>query len=319
MRFIKTLNLIALTALTTATLFAGSASAQGQADCDGPKRRIAVMKFGSTAGLGYYEGYDVGEALAAQLTTALQHTGCFIVTERLVLDKILREQQLGNTGIVNPETAAKSQRVIGAEWLIKGVVTELEVEARGKGINVGIPIPGIPAGIKFGGKKAGAHIGLDLRIVDSTTGATVQSHYVSAESKTKGLALGFDSAWGSVGGDTFSKSPMGKATRNAVIDAVSFIIAQRQAVPWTGRVVQNRSGQIYLNAGANAGLQAGQTFVILAPMSELVDPETGLSLGTVEQTVGEIRIEKVEGKFSIARAITEYAPQRGDLVRAGSF
>lgn len=319
MRFIKTLNLIALTALASATLFAGSASAQGQAECSGPKRRIAVMKFGSTAKLGYYQGYDVGQALAAQLATALQHSGCFIVTERIELKSILREQELALGGIVNPETAAKQRRVIGAEWIIKGEVTELEVEARGKGFSVGLPIPGLPAGIRFGGKKSGAHIGVDLRIMDSTTGAIVQSHYVSAESKTKGMAIGFDSAWGSIGGDTFSKSPLGKATRNAVIDAVNFIVAQRKAMPWTGRIVQNRNGQIYLNAGANAGLQAGQTFVILSPMDELVDPETGLTLGTVEQRVGEIRIEKVEGKFSIARATTEYAPRRGDLVRAGSF
>ena len=145
MRHFKTLGIIAL---TTLSLLANGAGAQTQ-DCEGPKRRIAVMKFGSTAKLGLYEGYDVGEALAAQLTTALQHTGCFIVTERLELKSILREQELGMAGIVNPETAAKSGRVIGAEWIIKGEVTELEVEARGKGFSLGVPIPGIPAGKSY--------------------------------------------------------------------------------------------------------------------------------------------------------------------------
>ncbi|MCP3986236.1 MAG: hypothetical protein GY723_17800 [bacterium] len=314
----KTLKTLATITLSTLVLLAGSAGAQTQ-ECSGPKRRIAVMKFGSTSKLALYEGYDVGEALSAQLTTALQHTGCFIVTERLELKSLLREQQLGMSGIVNPETAAKGGRVIGAEWIIKGEVTELEVEARGKGFSLGVPIPGLPAGIRLGGEKAGAHLGLDLRIVDSTTGATVQSHYVSAESKTKGMAIGFDSAWGSVGGDTFSKTPLGKAARNAIVQAVDFVLGQRQATPWTGRVVQNRHGQIFLNAGHNIGLEAGQTFVVLASLDELVDPETGLSLGAIEQTVGEIRIEKVEEKFAIAKAISEYAPQRGDLIRAGSF
>ncbi len=314
----KTLKTLATITLSTLVLLAGSAGAQTQ-ECSGPKRRIAVMKFGSTSKLALYEGYDVGEALSAQLPTALQHTGCFIVTERLELKSLLREQQLGMSGIVNPETAAKGGRVIGAEWIIKGEVTELEVEARGKGFSLGVPIPGLPAGIRLGGEKAGAHLGLDLRIVDSTTGATVQSHYVSAESKTKGMAIGFDSAWGSVGGDTFSKTPLGKAARNAIVQAVDFVLGQRQATPWTGRVVQNRHGQIFLNAGHNIGLEAGQTFVVLASLDELVDPETGLSLGAIEQTVGEIRIEKVEEKFAIAKAISEYAPQRGDLIRAGSL
>ena len=315
MRLSTTLGLFTL----SLALLANSAGAQAPMDCEGPKRRIAVMKFGSTAKLGLYEGYDVGEALAAQLTTALQHSGCFIVTERLELNNILREQELAAGGIVNPETGAKRGRVIGAEWIIKGEVTELEVEARGKGFSLGVPIPGLPAGVRLGGEKAGAHIGLDLRIVDSTTGATVQSHYVKAESKTRGLAVGFDSAWGSIGGDTFSKTPLGKAARNAIIDAVDFVMSMRESSPWSGRVVQNRHGQIFLNAGANAGLTTGQTFVVVATMDELVDPETGLSLGSVEETVGEIRIERVEEKFAVARALTEYSPQRGDIIRAGSF
>lgn len=316
----KTLKTLATITLSALVLLASSASVSAQAqECSGPKRRIAVMKFGSTSKLALYEGYDVGTGMAAQLTTALQQTGCFIVTERIELKSILREQELGMAGIVNPDTAAKGGRVIGAEWIIKGEVTELEVEARGKGFSLGLPIPGLPAGIRFGGEKAGAHIGLDLRIVDSTTGATIQSHYVSAEAKTKGMAIGFDSAWGSVGGDTFSKTPLGKAARNAIVQAVDFILAMRKATPWTGRVVQNRHGQIFLNAGQNIGLKPGQTFVVLASLDELIDPETGLSLGAIEQTVGEIRIERVEEKFSIARAITEYAPQRGDLIRAGSL
>jgi len=315
MRRIQTLGIITL--IGFGLLAAGSPARA--ADCQGPKRRIAVMKFGSTAKLGLYEGYDVGEALAAQLTSALTHTGCFIVTERLELKSLLREQELGQAGIVNPDTAAKTGRVIGAEWIIKGQVTEVEVEARGKGFSLGVPIPGIPAGLRLGGEKAGAHLGMDLRIVDASTGATVQSHYVKAESKTKGIAIGFDSAWGSIGGDTFSKTPLGKAARNAVVDAVEFILAQRKATPWAGRVVQNRHGRIYLNAGANVGLEPGQTFVVVATLDELVDPETGLSLGAVEETVGEIRIEKVEEQYAIARATSEYAPQRGDVVRAGSF
>ncbi len=314
MRLFKTLGTLTL----GLALFAASAGAQAN-ECQGPKRRIAVMKFGSTAKLGLYEGHDVGEALAAQLTTALQHSGCFIVTERLELSNILREQELAMAGIVNPETGAKQGRVIGAEWIIKGEVTELEVEARGKGFSLGIPIPGLPAGVRLGGEKAGAHIGLDLRIVDSTTGATVQSHYVKAESKTRGMAIGFDSAWGSIGGDTFSKTPLGKAARNAIIDAVGFVMDARQSKPWSGRVVQNRHGQIFLNAGSGMGIQAGQTFVVVATMDELIDPETGLTLGMVEQTVGEIRIERVEEKFAIARSLSEYEPQRGDVIRAGSF
>ena len=56
---------------------------------------------------------DVGEAIAAQLASALQSTGCFVVTDRMALSDILREQELGLAGIVNPETAKQPVRERG--------------------------------------------------------------------------------------------------------------------------------------------------------------------------------------------------------------
>src|SRR5574340_1403314 len=67
---------------------------------------------------------EVGAGLTEQLTTALINSGRFIVLERKALDEVLGEQDLGASGRVNPETAAAKGKVIGAEWLIKGTITD---------------------------------------------------------------------------------------------------------------------------------------------------------------------------------------------------
>src|SRR5262249_23226777 len=74
----------------------GKAAAEAPAvECSGPRKRVAVLRFGGTGKYGAYEGWDVGEAIAAQLSTALDQTQCFVVIDRLALSEVLREQELG--------------------------------------------------------------------------------------------------------------------------------------------------------------------------------------------------------------------------------
>ena len=68
-------------------------------------RFITAMPFDVKARNTY--GYQQVELTAAEmLTTALAKTGEFIVVERAVLDKVLKEQSLGLAGFVDPSTAA---------------------------------------------------------------------------------------------------------------------------------------------------------------------------------------------------------------------
>ena len=50
---------------------------------------------------------------------------------------------------------------------------------------------------------------------------------------------------------------------------------------------------------------------------ELIDPETGISLGGSETVLGEIEVTQVQEKFSIARPVSlGTTPNRGDKVVA---
>ena len=47
--------------------------------CDGPKTRVGVYGFYATGKMAAFEGYNVGDGLAAQLATELARTDCFDV------------------------------------------------------------------------------------------------------------------------------------------------------------------------------------------------------------------------------------------------
>ncbi|MEH6624822.1 MAG: CsgG/HfaB family protein [Motiliproteus sp.] len=288
---------------------------RAEVQCSGPKMRVAVLPIGATGKLGAFEGFDVGEAMASQLTTALQQTDCFVVSDRMALSHVLREQELGLAGVTNPETAPSSGRVIGAQVLIKADITEFEPQKESGGINLGFASASMPFGLRLGGSSGTSHVAIDLRLLDASTGEVLFSKRVEADSKSKGLALGLDFKQLSIGGDKFYKTPMGQATRAALIDAVFYVIKGTRQVPWQGQVVSARGRNIFINAGVDAGVKVGDVLNVTAVAEELVDPETGVVLGKIENQLGRIQVKSVQEKFAVAALLDTFNPQRGDIIR----
>jgi curli biogenesis system outer membrane secretion channel CsgG len=86
------------------------------------KHRIAVIPFreldGRTTVLGTY--------LAEEIVTRLVETGVLDVIERSLLDKVMAELKLSHSGAVDPESARHLGRIIGAEAIVTGSITDLQ-------------------------------------------------------------------------------------------------------------------------------------------------------------------------------------------------
>ncbi len=106
--------------------------AVSSAQADFKKTKIAVLDF-SLQGQGY-ETTDMGAIVAEWFITALVKEGRFDVVERALLQKIVAEQKLGITGVVDESSAAQLGRVLGVKIIISGSVLKLqnvlEVNAR---------------------------------------------------------------------------------------------------------------------------------------------------------------------------------------------
>ena len=282
---------------------------------EGPKKRLAVIKFENVGKFAQaYGDWDIGGGLAAQLTTALIDSGHFIVVERAALGDVLREQEMGLEKVVSTETAAKVGQVFGAQLLVKGAVTEFSQGAEGGGLKLGIGLPGVSLG--GGGNTVSALVGIDLRLIDTSTGQVVRSVRAEGKAAKRGFAATIDVKNVSLGGDAFKETPLGQATREAITRAVMMIQAIMDRVPWTGRVMEVADGQVYINAGQDAAMKEGDTFAVTSVVRELTDPETGAVRGVIENRVGQVRVEKIEEKFSIGKMVDgAAAPKRGDFVK----
>jgi curli biogenesis system outer membrane secretion channel CsgG len=263
--------------------------------------------------VGVHGGWDVGGGLAAQLATALANSGHFIVVERAELAGVLREQEMGLARIVSRETAAPAGQVLGAQLLVRGSVTEFEQRADTGGMRLGIGLPQV-SGV-FGGQVTHGVVGIDLRLIDTTTGQVVQSHRAQATLSRRGFTGDVAVRYVSVGGDAADQTVLGQATREAIERAVDFVVRSAQTVPWTGQVVDVAGSRVFVNAGSATGLKVGDRITVSTTLRELTDPATGLRLGAVQEPVGEAVIVSVEDNYSVARMVAPFETKRGDLVK----
>lgn len=275
----------------------------------GPKKRVAVTKFENKV-RGVYGNWNLGDGFAEMLTTELMKTGRFIVVERQALQDILSEQELGQTGIVRQETAAKVGQVLGVQIIIRGAVSEFDMKESGGGGGIGI------GGVRLGIKASQAHVAVDVRLIDSTTGQVLHSHNAVGKAESTGLGVGVTSGDVSFGASGFQKTPLGQATRQAIHDAVRFIISQMEKVPFTASVIKFDAGKVYINAGATMNIKPGDKFYAYSKGEELVDPDTGLKLGAEEKLIGTVEVRDIQEKYSIGYLISGSGLlKRGDILK----
>ena len=213
---------------------------------NGPKARVAVAKFewkvgGSSSttkiGLGgqaitvqhsEYDGYTTG--LRDMLTTALVQSKRFRVLERQNFDAIRQEMALARTGYTD-KSGVKKGGIKGADLLIVAAVTGWEPGTSGAGGGAGGGVFGKASAILGGlrGAYKKSSIAMDIRIIDTHTSEVLAATRVEGEAKDVNIggALCALTGSGGLGGGlgAFAKTPMEKAIRTCIYEAVKYIIA----------------------------------------------------------------------------------------------
>jgi len=257
----------------------------------GLKKTVAVFEFSNDSG--YNSIANLGDDFSMQLSDALIQSGKFIVLTRKDLDVVMAEQDLAASGRMAKSKTARIGKIIPAQILIKGKITEFEENTSGGGQGLTIK------GISIGANKASAHIAVIVQLVDSTTGEILDSKRVEGDAKAGGFSIGYSGSF-SINSSSFKKTPLGKAVQMAIDRAVVYIARKLSSLPWRGRVVLVKDGLVYVNAGRNAGLQPGDRLYVYKEGEALVDPDTGMELGKETKQIASIKITEVQDKFSKA-------------------
>ena len=277
----------------------------------GPKRTVAVSRFSSKSDFNFKYGLaDVGGGLSDLLTSALVESGQFIVVERETLSDVLSEQKLAAAGLVNQEGAAAPGNLIGASLLIKGAVTEFNEAAGGGGFAVGV------AGVGVGLKSRKATVGLDIQVIDATTGQVIASYPVRENVTSKSVGVDATKMGVNTGFSQFFQTAIGTAARKAITIAVQRFAEEAARRPWTGRVVAFEQGEVVINAGSASGIRVGDSFVVERSSKTFTDPATGRVLGQRKVQVGRVVVSTVDEEiaFAVFQPFSDVAPSRGDLV-----
>jgi len=300
--------------LTMLAVVAGvSAATIARADGKAPQaqKRIAVFKFDDKTdhSVSWYGGKSAGDGLADMLTTALVKSGHYRVFERKEIDAVMSEQRLGASGNVTQESAAKAGKLLGAQFAVIGAITEFGYKQRSTGGLLKM------SGIGGGVSQTTAVIAVDVRFVDTETGEVVKAETVRKQKSAMGAHVSTDQfAGGSQ--SKFDDSLVGKAARDAVDGVVELLDQQSGGGAWSAKIVSVGDGACVINAGGD-NAKTGQRFLVFRPGEELKDPDTGESLGSKEDQVGEIEVTGAFGSTGRASncKIVSGTLQPGDIVR----
>ncbi|ABL65735.1 CsgG/HfaB family protein [Chlorobium phaeobacteroides] len=180
------------------------------------KPRIGVLRFTNNTYATWWRG-GVGTDLQDMLISELASTNSFRVLERNELDAVIREQDLGASGRINPGTRSKLGKITGAKYLVAATVSAFEHNTSGGGGGISY------GGISLGGKQDKAYMAVDLKVIDVQTGEIYDARTVEATSKSSGISVGVYR--GGFGGhlNQYKDTPVGKAIRACVIEIAEYL------------------------------------------------------------------------------------------------
>jgi len=195
--------------------------------------RITVGSFKTTTNRAY--GQFAGE-LQTMLSNALVMTECFQVlasTKSNIMDDIQDEKDYQKTDDVDEEAAVESGKMLGAQLVVTGEITEF-AEGR-EGFNVGV----------IGLSSNKAQVGFILQIGNPQTRQIIFSESINANDIAVG---GFSGVriLGLPAIGSFKTKAMANAVEKAIIKAVELIVAQKdkiQAMPQGGSADMNSEAE----------------------------------------------------------------------------
>jgi curli biogenesis system outer membrane secretion channel CsgG len=297
------------------------------------KKRVAILDFDyatvmSNSAAIFGSNVDIGKGITDLLVTYLVKDGTYSVLERKAMDKILQEQNFSNSDRANPATAAKIGKLLGADAIIVGSITQFGNDKKTQ--NVG-GAGGALGGFGLGGvghSKTKAIVGIDARIVDIDTGEILVVGEGKGESSRESTSLtggggnwhGFGAGNVDFGSSDFQNTIIGEAVKLAVTQMSGELVAGApklvaRTIVVEGLVAAIDGGQVVLNVGSKSGLKVGDEMNIERVTKEIKDPATGQVIRRMTTPVGVIKITDVDAGSAVAVIISGAGFKVGDAAK----
>ncbi len=241
----------------------------------------------STTAAGRKNSLDlVVPSLDSQLMDRVQNTRKFEVIARSDMASILKEADF----------SAGNFQVSGVDYLLVTTVGDFQDYAETREF----------AAIGKSASWRVIRLGLVGKIYDGQSGKLIESTNIPIELKEQTE----NAANSSKNGDL----------SDALLQKVTFMAAEAVAarvadVIYPARIVSKIDRMVTISRGEGSGVAIGQVWEVFALGEEMVDPDTGASLGREELMVGQVRITRVNPKTSQAEIISDTGVDKGALLR----
>lgn len=257
---------------------------------------IAITEIQSSVDSNYWRDFKNSKSSNFQtmLETQLVQTNRFKIIERNRIDEVLSEQILqGNFSDSNTQIKAGA-----VDYIVYGSITKFGSKRKT------IKTSGITV------TKLISEFGVDLKLVDVTTGEIVKARSIDETIET-----GASTSTNSFGTSDVLADPLSEIQRTAAKSAAALIaesIFPIKVVAWED---DGNDCCGYLNYGESI-LSEGAILNIIKQGSRFIDPDTGISLGSTEKIIGTLRVIEVLEKFSKATLVDGEKPSGGEILRS---
>lgn len=271
--------------------------------------RVAIVDFENRTH--YRTSWRLNSGAADMLTTELVKATKLDVFERERMSSILKEQDFGQSGRIDPSTAAEIGRLIGVDFIVTGAITEFGSSNSGGG----------GGGVNIGKKNFMASV--DVRIIDVNTGQIVFADTgTGKKSSTNVKVFGFG------GGEKNNTKNETASLRKAMKDLAQKIgdaglenklsSTASNPIPITSSkdtlIAYIDDDEVTLNKGFSSNLVVGNTYKVRRPTGSIKDPKTGRVIKVKYKTLGKVRITAVEDSYSDGVLVENKGVEVGDVV-----
>lgn len=266
---------------------------------------VAVTDFENRAN--FSGQWNLGGGMAEMMIERLMVSGSVEVLERQHIDSVLGEIVRQGRDLFRKEGRVERGRLMNARYLIRGVVTDFTVTGDASGWFGTAGGTGWLSGSR-------ARVGLYVTVSDVETGQILSAVRTEGTSSRGGLGGQINYKAINFGGDAYFRTPLGRATREAMDRAVRQILVDIPRERWEPRVAESGVDMVVINGGENVGVQAGDRFLVRGEGRRVTDPLTGHVIETIPGRVsGHIEVRVVH-PFSAHAVLLDGETRRGDFL-----
>lgn len=235
------------------------------------------------------------ELLWAEMENAFRATRKLRVVSRNadVMQEIRDEQKFANSDLAKGDAAATGE-MANANYLILPKVQNFKFYRSVKSL------PNFDS--KYRRQDSGL-LHITAQMVDTTSGQVVSTFDLKSKFATKAEIV--NTKAGAPNNIYFTK--MAKDVSAQLADQFVNAVFPMKVVKRTKR------NQVIINRGKDGGLEIGQKYDVFFAGEALVDPDTGESLGSGEEYVGQIQIVRINPKVSYGKIVSELDPENGPI------